>query len=531
LTLRVLTSSHLIYALFGLGILLRVVQYASNRSLWYDEALLASNLIEKPLSELSGTLDFDQAAPIGFLLTEGIDAKVMGYSEYALRVFPLICGLLSIVAFAWLARRILPLAAAPLATLLFVVADALVYYTSEVKPYATDVAAALGLLAAGVVITERVPRLTPTKTAALALAGLGLIAFSFAAVLLVAALAVTLLIWLLSDRGSNFSLPRLFIVLCWVGTSIAAVVFAAARVRSIRDSFELSSGSFLGITGDSSLLHAVNVMGTRIAAAIGLPQERPFNHLEKVALVCVIVGAFALLRRRPVHFWMLVLPFPFLLGASAFQAYPIVLRTMLFMIPAVLLLLAAGVYQVVCWTPTRAQVVVAPLLAALVAVGPVWAAGKHLAHPRKHEEVRPVLEFIREHWRAGDTLYVHYGAQHALLYYSECKCLRLTLPNSSRRLWPVQHLQGVSAQHAQAAVSLTPSLVLGRHFEGPSAEPFIKDLNRIQGRGRVWYLYSHLNYEGEQLVVDGMLRRLKSLGQRVDQIDRPHAHAYLFNLR
>ena len=47
-----------------------------------------------------------------------------------------------------------------------------------------------------------------------------------------------------------------------------------------------------------------------------------------------------------------------------------------------------------------------------------------------------MLEFVRDHWRAGDALYVHYGAQHALLYYDECRCLSLTSPESNSDLWP-----------------------------------------------------------------------------------------------
>ena len=134
------------------------MQYASNRSLWNDESLLALNLIEKPLTDLAGSLDFNQAAPVGFLLTEGIAAKVLGFSEYALRLFQLICGLVSILAFVWLARRTPAPTAAPLAILLFVVADALVYYSSELKPYETDVAAALGLLIGALVDQQTMRR-------------------------------------------------------------------------------------------------------------------------------------------------------------------------------------------------------------------------------------------------------------------------------------------------------------------------------------------------------------------------------------
>jgi hypothetical protein len=530
LGVRVLRSNELIFVLVSLGILLRVMQYAANRSMWYDESALALNLIEKGVTDLAGRLDFGQAAPVGFLLTEGVAAKALGFSEYSLRLFPLSCGLVSILAFVWVARRTIAREAVPLAILLFAVADGLIYYSSELKPYETDVAAALGLVIAGVLITEHAARLTVTSALALALAGLGLIAFSFPAVFVIAAVAATWVTSVALSRQRNFSVAATFVVLSWVVASIGIASFATTKVRHIRESFGLGSGSFLGITGHASPLHAVNVMGTHIAGAIGLPQERPFNHLEKLAVLCAIVGGVALLRRKPTHFSMLVLPFPLLLGASALQVYPIVQRTELFLIPAVLLLIVEGVYQLVRWVPMRAQVVVGLLLAAVIAAGPVWGAGKQLVEPRTHEEIRPVLEFVRDHWRPGDTLYVHYGAQYGLLYYDECGCLRLSPPHTSRSLWPLKLVEGRSSPYSQAAIALTPDVVLGRHFSEARPHPYTRDMSTFEGRRRVWFLYSHLNY-GEEIVIEAMLRRLESLGKRIDGIDRPRAHAYLYRLR
>src|SRR5438876_3852759 len=104
---RILGSRWLILLLVGFGILLRVTQYLANRSLWHDEALLALNLIDRSLSQATKPLDFGQVAPVGFLLAEIIATRVLGLSEYVLRLFPLVCGILSIPAFVWLARRIL----------------------------------------------------------------------------------------------------------------------------------------------------------------------------------------------------------------------------------------------------------------------------------------------------------------------------------------------------------------------------------------------------------------------------------------
>lgn len=530
LGVRVLRSNEFVYVLVGLGILLRVMQYAANRSMWHDESALALNLIEKGVTDLSGRLDFGQAAPVGFLLTEGVAAKALGFSEYSLRLFPLICGLVSIPAFAWVARRTIAREAVPLAILLFAVADGLVYYSSELKPYETDVVAALGLVIAGVIIIEHAARLTVTSALALALAGPGLVVFSFPAVFVIVAVAATWVTSVALYRQRNFSVAAAFVVLSWVVASIGIATFAAAKVRYVRESFGLGSGSFLGISGHASPFHAVNVMGTHLAGAIGLPQERPFSHLEKLAVLCAIVGGLTLLRRMAAHFWMLVLPFPLLLGASALHVYPILQRTELFLIPAVLLLIVEGVYQLVRWVPIRAQVVVGLLLAAGIAAGPVSSAGEHLVKPRTHEEIRSVLEFVRDHWRPGDTLYVHYGAEYGLLYYDECRCLRLSPPHTSRSLWPLKRIAGGSSPYSQAAIALTPDVVLGRHFKEARSRPYIRDLSRVEGRRRVWFLYSHLNDEGEESVVEAMLRRLELLGKRTDGIDRPRAHAYLYRL-
>src|SRR3954471_7110680 len=52
----------------AVGIALRLLQYAVTRSLWLDEALLASSVLSRPVSGLLQPLDYGQTAPTGFLL-------------------------------------------------------------------------------------------------------------------------------------------------------------------------------------------------------------------------------------------------------------------------------------------------------------------------------------------------------------------------------------------------------------------------------------------------------------------------------
>jgi hypothetical protein len=75
------------------GAALRLWQYAGNASLWLDELALARNIVDEHLGTLlAGRLDYNQVAPPGFLFCEKIAATLLGPSEAALRLFPLLCS-------------------------------------------------------------------------------------------------------------------------------------------------------------------------------------------------------------------------------------------------------------------------------------------------------------------------------------------------------------------------------------------------------------------------------------------------------
>src|SRR5262245_19193615 len=63
-----LTGTGMVVALVLLGIGLRGVALRSDRNLWIDESMLALNLIERSPARLLEPLDWNQGAPVGFLL-------------------------------------------------------------------------------------------------------------------------------------------------------------------------------------------------------------------------------------------------------------------------------------------------------------------------------------------------------------------------------------------------------------------------------------------------------------------------------
>ena len=81
------------------GVLFRLRQYLTGRSLWLDEAMLAINIRNRGFGGFFRPLDYDQGAPIGFLFIEKTFSLVFGTNELSLRLFPFLLGVISLWLF------------------------------------------------------------------------------------------------------------------------------------------------------------------------------------------------------------------------------------------------------------------------------------------------------------------------------------------------------------------------------------------------------------------------------------------------
>lgn len=141
--------------LTALGLFARLTRYAQGIPFWSDECFLASNFIGRGFLDLAGPLDNGQVAPLGFLWMERAAVLALGFSEWSLRLFPLLCGLAATVLFATTARRAVSGASWVAAVAVFAVSVHPIRHAAEVKPYAGDALAALVLLAPALGWLER----------------------------------------------------------------------------------------------------------------------------------------------------------------------------------------------------------------------------------------------------------------------------------------------------------------------------------------------------------------------------------------
>lgn len=502
-----------------LGSTFRIVQYAADRSLWRDEAALALNIMDRSAGALLGSLAFAQAAPPAFLLVEKGLTHVLGSGEDALRLFPLLSSLAALVLFAVLARRVLARWTAALATLLFASAVDLTYYASEVKQYSSDVTATLVLLLIGVALYER-PRRRARTTAAFAAVGCAAILTSFAAVFPAVAVVAVLAGREVSRRRWRVT-PALAVSAVWGLASLLVVLASRHTTAGVTESFKETPGAYVGSSAHSALA-SLREPPTALARDIGiLPLPSP---LYWAFVLLALVGLAGIARRRLAYAGMFAGAGLVMLIASRLHRYPIADRTILFLVPVVVLLAAEGVAVVagVIRRPSRGRTAFAAALALAVLALPGWRAFKLLVHPGTHEEIKEAITVIRRDWRPGDTLFIGTETDFAVRYYLECGCIETPA-------WAFRRTDVGDSSAADALRSNPPHFIAGQAPLG-DLNSYVTEVEKLHGR--VWLLYAHARTDNELAFVRQELpHKLAAVGTERRSFTAPGVTLYLYDVR
>ena len=179
------------------GLILRIFQFVSNRSLWLDEAKLALNIVNLPFYKLNEPLSYGQAAPIGFLYIEKLLAEMFGNYDYILRLFPLIAGCISVFIVYSLSKKILSGLGPLIITAFFTVSDRLIYFSSEVKQYSSDVFITLILL---LTFGQTIEESSKKRFIVLGITGAIVLWFSYSALFVLSAAGLALLIFFIFEK-------------------------------------------------------------------------------------------------------------------------------------------------------------------------------------------------------------------------------------------------------------------------------------------------------------------------------------------
>ncbi len=525
-----LEPAYIALVLICIGLILRIANFASNASLWLDEALLALNLRNRDFSGVLGTLDFHQTAPPLHLIAHKASVLVLGDSEYALRAFPLMAGIAALALFPAVARHFLDRWAAVLALGLFVVLGPLIAISGQVKHYSTDVAVAILLLYA----ISRFPASRPLRLhEAVAFGCVGAVApwLSYPAIFYLAGFGVVVVGAIIARRRWR-SLPTLVIpAALWTASVVLLLFYALDRVRAVQTSLRGDPNAYAPLASSGSDLRWF------VDAPEQLLRESAGLAYVPVATALALVGLASLLRRDPERGLLLASPLLFAVVASALDKYPFGGRFSFFYVPVLVCLVAGGVDAIAKVAGlfvrrfggprlTAATAVVTGLaLVAVIGHTSARSAARNLVAPSGREEIKPLLERMQREWKRGDAVYVYFAAQYAFRYYAECNdCGVADRTGATRELWarvrPTEGREG----WARAVASRPPKLVVATESSNHVAE-----LNGLRGEERVWALFSHVGGR-HQAIVAAVVARLDALGRRVSKRETKGAVLYLYDL-
>ncbi len=420
--------------------MLRVVQYLGDRSLWLDEVFLSYNILGRSASELARLpLKYGQVAPLGFLELERWAATTFGPDERALRLWPLVAGVISLVLFARLARRLVPSYAA-IAVALFAVAPPLVYYSVEVKPYAFDVLATVAMALVALALVDAPVR--RDHWVAFAIGGAVAPWLSLSAVFaLVATATVGVAHAWVQRRRDRLWLVGLGVI--WIASAVAALLDARRRVEGFTLPYmqQYWAAFFLPIPPRSLheatwLIHFAHDVCVWLFAA-----PAPL-----ILAACAVIGIYVLLRRDRWGGLAVVLPLVFALGASALHQYPLAGRLALFLAPMTVLATASAL-SLFGQLPRFGRAAAATGCLLLM-VRPVLA----FAHnpTAAHEDLRPVVAELAARREPGDVIYVYCATDAPFGFYAArygislsgtdrggCDRARFDRYRGHRRVWVV----------------------------------------------------------------------------------------------
>jgi hypothetical protein len=475
-----------------LGAALRLRQYLSGRSLWADEAMLALNIVSRSFGRLFRPLDYDQGAPIGFLLVEKLFNVILGKHELALRLFPLLAGLLSLWLFYRLSMRLTSGAGLLVALALFAFNPRLIYYSSEVKQYILDVAVALALLLIAAPALSASPRIKDYVW--LAVAGLIALWFSHPALFVLAGIGLALAISALRRRDH----ASLRIISAMGVLWILGIVFLYLLILKdlsqnayMRDYWQ---DAFLPVPPWSDPGWFTKALQENIGIQFGIPYA-----VFAVFFLMLVGWAILWFRQRgyAIAFAAILLV---TLTASALQLYPVFERMILFLVPIGFILIGKAVEVIYLrWETYR---VFAPLVVVLLTgyllYGPLTTSIANFIQPKYFEHIRPTMETLHGSWRDGDTLFVSNGALPAFRFYA-----------------PFYGLEHVSYEFGEREDYESPSNILRR-------------LDTLDGQQRVWVLLSHV-YEREDFNErEFILKYLNENGERRREFRVPGTSVFLY---
>jgi hypothetical protein len=474
------------WIIIGIGIALRIVRYLHNPSLWFDESVLALDIINRPFSNfIIPSSDYDHGFPLGFPILTKIPIQIFSYSEYTLRLFPLLFGIISLFLFYRISKHYIRPKAVPAALFLFAISDPLVLFSSELKPYSCDITIALSVYALTIYVQSK--KLNVLHIALYAILGAFFIWFSNPSVFILAGVGACLVLSCVCKKEWSklgmFSIAFLIWALSFIVYYIIFVRSSYANISMGTEELLRLEFAFMPVPPKS--LSDIKWFIDNFFGIFDFPLGFSLTGITGFAF---LIGCVSLFRENKEKFFILISPVLLTLLASALHKYPFKGRLILFLVPLMLLFIAEGVKQIHDKTKNHSAIIGAVFIGILFIYPLSWAA-YHAKNPISRADIKPVLSHIKDNWRDGDIVYVFYYSQYAFEYYAKYHPgpysfdeNEYTIGIAPRGWYDRWRKQSVSKYY-----DLEKEIV---QSHSDVFKEYVKDINKLKGHKRIWALFT-----------------------------------------
>jgi len=479
-----------------LGITLRLRQYLVNRSLWVDEAMLALNIVNRTFGELTRPLDYNQGAPLGFLFAEKLIVLILGNHDYTLRLFPIFSGLVSIYLIYRIAIEYFGTPGI-FAVLSLSISSSLIYYSSELKQYSSDVMLALLLTYLSILCIQQESH--TRNFILLGIAGVLSIWVSHPSAFIVAGIGIILMIEKLHKKAYT-QIP--WIIGVGIMWSITFLTTYAVSLRYLIANKNLNNywqNDFMPLPPWENIGWYKNVF-ISLLPGISLNQQ----YIAEISLVLTLIGIASLVTRNKKIALLVIFPFILSAAASIMHRYPMNGRFIYFLIPFLALLMAEGLglmYSIFAKLNPKIALFVYGSIALLILWPPITSAINNAIAPPMGEDIKPILTYIQTNMQENDLVYVHKGSFAPVMYYASSYRL-----NTENIIFADVNTKGITG--------------------------FEVDIENLKGRDRIWFIFSHViscgGCKGNRILFHVQL--LDQIGIQLEHFEASRAAVYLYNL-
>jgi len=336
---------------------------------------------------------------------------LFGRNEYALRLFPLILGLLSLWTFYLLLKHFTHGPSLVIALSLFALNSRLIYYSSEVKQYTADVFVTVALLLITAYYFDAPSR---KRLGFIALTGFGALWFSHSALFILAGIGIALLFFHFQKR--DFSNIKLII-----GMGILWLVNVGFLYSLTLG--DLRNNSYMREYWQNAF--APMPPWTNINWYWDTFQANANTHFAVTIapwflLLLMLAGWMFTLKQNRNSAIAIGSIFFFTLLASSLALYPSLERMVLFLTPIGILLIGVSLEWVT--QSLRENRIISVLVIVITTVylfyGAIPRTFEQFVSPKYYEHIKPTMEYLQESWKDGDSMYITTDGVPAFEYYA-----------------------------------------------------------------------------------------------------------------